>query len=129
MENNGTVTTVEADSRHRCPECKGEGVTRGNCRCETCDGRGWVGPEITAGDTTLTSQEFDSYTLGLQIEALKAQRKELLEACEWFVSQLESGELVRDITRDHQADWAKRMMLFATALNKAQTAIARARVS
>jgi hypothetical protein len=41
-----------------CPECKGEGRTRANCRCETCDGKGWIGPEITAGDTSLTVEEF-----------------------------------------------------------------------
>lgn len=42
----------------RCPECNGEGRTRGNCRCETCDGTGWIGPEITAGDTSLTVKQF-----------------------------------------------------------------------
>ncbi len=26
----------------RCPECKGESVTPGNCRCERCDGTGLV---------------------------------------------------------------------------------------
>ncbi len=25
-----------------CPACKGEARTRGGCRCERCDGKGWV---------------------------------------------------------------------------------------
>jgi hypothetical protein len=28
-----------------CPDCKGQAVTRGNCRCETCDGNGWISAE------------------------------------------------------------------------------------
>lgn len=35
-----------------CPECGGEGVTRGNCRCERCDGTGFVQvqPEAEGAD-------------------------------------------------------------------------------
>jgi hypothetical protein len=25
-----------------CPSCHGEAVTRGNCRCEECDGHGFI---------------------------------------------------------------------------------------
>jgi hypothetical protein len=34
---------IAATGRSRtCPECDGEAVTRGNCRCERCDGKGYV---------------------------------------------------------------------------------------
>ncbi len=46
-----------------CPQCCGSAVTRGNCRCETCNGKGWIGPEITAGDTSLTVAEFGASTV------------------------------------------------------------------
>ena len=51
---------------------------------------------------------------------------DLLAACKWFVAQLESGELVRDISRDAQADWPMRMMRFTLDLQKAVSVTSKA---
>src|SRR5271166_2167320 len=51
---------------------------------------------------------------------------QLLASCKWFVSQLESGALVRDISKDSQQDWIKRMVEFTSNLQKAVSAIAKA---
>ena len=51
---------------------------------------------------------------------------DLLATCKWFIAELESGNLVRDISRDAQADWPMRMMRFTLDLQKAVSAIAKA---
>jgi hypothetical protein len=58
---------------------------------------------------------------------LIAASPDLLGACEWFISQLESGQLVRDISRDAEADWSYRMLQFTMNLQKAVSAVARAK--
>lgn len=50
----------------------------------------------------------------------------LLAAAKWMFGAIESGELVRDISRDGDPDWTMRMMKFTVELSKAQTAITRA---
>lgn len=57
---------------------------------------------------------------------LIAAAPELLEACKWFVGALETGLLVRDITKDGQPDWSIKMLSFVKELQNAQTAIAKA---
>lgn len=47
---------------------------------------------------------------------------DLLAACKWFIAELESGNLVRDISRDDADDWALRMVQFTINLQKAVTA-------
>jgi hypothetical protein len=64
--------------------------------------------------------------LGKQLPAPPTADADLLAACKWFVAQLESGALVRDITKDAQPDWANRMMHFTLDLQKAVRAIAKA---
>lgn len=51
---------------------------------------------------------------------------DLLQACKWFISQLENGDIVRDISRDSKADWVPRMCEFTTNLQKAVAAVAKA---
>lgn len=48
----------------------------------------------------------------------------LLASLKQFMAWLESGQLVRDISRDASPDWAPTMLEFAVALSKAQAAIA-----
>jgi hypothetical protein len=57
---------------------------------------------------------------------LIAASPELLESCKWFIGELEAGNLVRDISRDAQADWLMRMMQFTINLQKAVSAVAKA---
>ena len=57
---------------------------------------------------------------------LIAAAPELLEACQFFVTALETGLLVRPIDKDDQSDWALKMMGFVKQLQKAQAAIAKA---
>lgn len=51
---------------------------------------------------------------------------QLLEACKWFMSALDSGVLQRSITNDAQNDFAFRMVNFVAALHQAKAAIAAA---
>jgi chromosome segregation ATPase len=60
-----TYSIVEADTeairaalaqRVRCPECKGEAVTSGNCRCERCNGAGAI-PNTVPGAKLLERGE------------------------------------------------------------------------
>ncbi len=53
-------------------------------------------------------------------DALKARVAQLEEALKQFMSWLESGLLVRDITHDYQFDWPLKMMQFVNELNKIQ---------
>lgn len=57
---------------------------------------------------------------------LIAAAPDLLEACEFFFGAIESGEIVRDISRDGEPDWALRMVRFTAKLGKAQAVIAKA---
>ena len=57
---------------------------------------------------------------------LIAAAPELLEACQWFIKQLDDGVLVRDISRDGEPGWPMRMLGFTGALAKAVAAIAKA---
>ncbi len=57
---------------------------------------------------------------------LIAAAPELLEACKWFLAQLESGMLVRDITKDAEPMWGTRMMRFVAGIGNAARAIAKA---
>ena len=58
--------------------------------------------------------------------ALIAAAPELLEACKFFMTALETGLLVRGIGKDNQSDWALKMANFVKQLQKAQAAIAKA---
>ena len=58
---------------------------------------------------------------------LEAEKAELVEACQFFITALDTGLLIRDISKDSQSDWALKMIDFARQLEKAQTAIAKAR--
>ncbi len=58
--------------------------------------------------------------------ALIAAAPDLLEACKWFMAQLETGSIVRDITKDGSPAWASQMARFVMELNKVAAAIARA---
>ena len=52
--------------------------------------------------------------------------QELLNGCKFFMAALESGMLVRDITKDAAPDWSIRMMEFVRDLSKVQLAITNA---
>ena len=57
---------------------------------------------------------------------LMSAAPELLEACKSFIQKLESGEIVRDISRDAERDWPMRMMYFTASLQKAVSAVEKA---
>ena len=63
---------------------------------------------------------------GICNSCVREHRTELLEACKWFMQQLDDGVLVRDISRDGEPDYHKRMLEFVFDLGKAFTAIAKA---
>lgn len=58
-----------------------------------------------------------------RMEEYRVQRDELLESLKFLFGEMESGNLVRDIKRDGDPDWAMRMMTFTMKLGKAQVAI------
>lgn len=49
--------------------------------------------------------------------------KALVEACQWFIEQMDSGYIVRDISRDGDDDYHAKAMKFVLGLQKAQDAI------
>ena len=51
---------------------------------------------------------------------------ELAETAKKFIGYLESGTLIRDISKDHEPGWALRMMQFVDDLRKLQEAIRKA---
>lgn len=57
---------------------------------------------------------------------LIAAAPELLAATQWFLSEMEAGTIVRDITKDGDPDWSLKMLRFVSGLQKAQTAVAKA---
>ncbi len=57
---------------------------------------------------------------------LAAAAPDLLEACKWFMQQLDDDVLVRDISRDGEPDWPMRMLRFTARLAEAAEAIAKA---
>ena len=61
-----------------------------------------------------------------KIARLEAEKAELLDACKLLFGYIEDGTLVRDITKDENADWSLRIMRFVIDLGKVQTAIAKA---
>ena len=57
---------------------------------------------------------------------LIAAAPDLLEACKWFMAQLDSSVFVRDTSKDGDADWHIRSMRLVVDLGKAATAITKA---
>ena len=55
-----------------------------------------------------------------------ASRAELAATAKKFLGYLESGTLIRDISKDHEPGWAFKMMQFVNDLKKLQEAIAKA---
>lgn len=98
------------------------------------DGLWWIQPEGDVERTPIcTVDHADDHDAPTRIQAgedarLIASAPDLLDACKWFAEQLEKGLLVRDISRDAEADWAQRMMYFTVDLQKAMSAIAKAEV-
>lgn len=60
------------------------------------------------------------------LKACTESREELLAALKGLMSDIDSGLLVRDITRDSEPGWAMNMLAFVGRLHAAQSAIARA---
>ena len=59
-------------------------------------------------------------------DQLKELCAELAETAKKFLSYLESGTLIRDISKDHEPGWAVKMIQFVNDLKKLQEAIAKA---
>jgi len=57
---------------------------------------------------------------------LIAAAPELLDALRTILQGFTDGVFVRDLTHDAESDWARRLVPFITALNRAQAAIAKA---
>lgn len=57
---------------------------------------------------------------------LIAAAPELLEALKSLWARIENGDLVRDISKDEDSDFAIKMMFFVNDLNKAKAAILKA---
>jgi len=51
---------------------------------------------------------------------------DLLRACQWFIEQMDSGYIVRDISHDDEAGWALKASKFVSGLRQAQAAIKKA---
>ncbi len=80
---------------------------------------------LNKGDDILIAKMFWDQTW--ENAHLIAAAPDLLEACEKLVAMIERGELVRNIDRDGDTDWAMRMMDFVPRLQKAVFAIAKAK--
>ena len=52
--------------------------------------------------------------------------EDLLEACEGLFGLVESGDLVRDTSKDHKSSWVVRGLVLIQKLKAAQDAIAKA---
>lgn len=59
-------------------------------------------------------------------EKLTEAEPDLLASLQQFMTWLDEGLLVRDISKDASADWAPKMMEFVVQLNNAKAAIAKA---
>ena len=58
-----------------------------------------------------------------EVERLKAEKAELLKACNLLFGYIEDGTLVCDIRKHGDSDWSLRMMRFVSDLGKIQAAI------
>ena len=61
-----------------------------------------------------------------EIDRLREQRDELLTALKLVWSMFEDQRIVRNITNDHNPDWALRMLNFTRELQTIRSAILRA---
>lgn len=96
----------------------------------------WINA-VNNGATTLCKLFDNQGNQIAEVRCLQGHREEILnawdavnhfdamkKALEKFMSWLDDGVLVRDITKDHQSDWAMRMMHFVNDLNKAKAVLA-----
>lgn len=75
-----------------------------------------------------TLEELDEYRRQEErVERIRDAAPELLEALEWFLTQIDEGTLVRDISKDHESGFSLKMVKFVAQLQKAQAAIAAAK--
>ncbi len=73
--------------------------------------------------------ESDIAELVVRYRKARADRKALLEACKWFMAQLENQTLVRTLNHDDKPDYFQRMLALTQGLRKAYDAIAAAKAS
>ncbi len=76
--------------------------------------------------TADNKRKFVASDIDYKTACLVSAAPELLEACKWFMDALETGLLVRDITKDSEPSWAIKMLSFVKELQDAQAAIAKA---
>jgi len=62
----------------------------------------------------------------VKLSAMTEQRDELLAALKALFRAIENGELVRDTSKDHESDWALRMIRLTNDLSLALQAIDKA---
>jgi len=87
------------------------------------DGQGPVlfsGMTLTGGHHPAQSEA--DHNRDLVVRAVNSHAA-LVDALEQFMTWLDKGVLIRDITKDAQSDWAIRMMHFVNDLNKAKAAL------
>ena len=87
--------------------------------------------EVLNARAKAATEIFKGYQGGMVDEAkgnahLIAAAPELLEAAKDITAMIDSGFLVRDITKDGQPQWAMKTMTFVMRLNKFVEAIAHA---
>lgn len=93
---------------------------------------GWMQPEVAAlvvaRVNACSGLSTDSLEAGIlkDFGSVVKSRDELLEACQFFMEELNSGGLVRDTSKDTGADFTIRMMKLVQKLGQAQSAIANA---
>jgi hypothetical protein len=68
----------------------------------------------------------DTHDEALANARLIAAAPDLLEALKELMGDIDSGVLVRDVTRDREAGWAIEMLAFVKRLHAALAAIAKA---
>ena len=58
-----------------------------------------------------------------RIQELEGENERLREALAGLYGLVESGDLVRDISKDHETDWALKQLPFVAKLSAAQKAL------
>ena len=71
----------------------------------------------------MTTEKEMAHRLSKEVMGLKEENAKLKTALKDLFKMIDDGELVRNTTRDHEPDWARRQMNFVMSLKFAKEAI------